>query len=136
MTGRPTEFAFAGDPSDVHGRLLVDVTPPKSSRPLCDFCGLRLGAGYSDFSAEPFARMDGDQGPMFPDGLLVTYDEQWAACRSCAPHVRRRTWPKLAELVCRRRRDAGRRVTARRRAEIVALWLQLEQLLDDDARTS
>ena len=65
--------------------------------------------------------------------LLVSYDERWAACRLCAPHVQRRHWARLADLVSRRRRDAGHPVTARRRAEMVALWLQLEQLLDDEA---
>jgi hypothetical protein len=136
VTARPTEFAYAGDPTDVHGKLLVEFTLPKAERPLCDFCGLRLGVGYSDFYAEPFARLERDAGPMFPDGLLITYDARWAACRFCAPHVRRRAWPKLAELVCRRRRDAGHPVTSRRRAEFIALWMQLEQLLDDDARAS
>jgi hypothetical protein len=132
VTRRDTSFAYYGDPADIAGKLIVDITPPKAPGRLCDFCGLRLGVGYTDFYAEPFARLDGAAGPLFPDGLLIAYDRRWAACRLCAPHVRRRAWAKLADLVCRRRRDAGRPVTSRRRAEMTALWLRLGSLLDQE----
>jgi len=123
-----TTFAYDGDTADIAYRPLYDVTPPKPSGPRCDFCGFALGAGYSDFWAEPFARLYHD--PVLPPaGLLVAYGARWAACRCCAPHVRRRDWPTLADLVCRRRRDAGRPVPSRHRAEVAALWLQLEARL-------
>jgi hypothetical protein len=127
----PLEFAFAGDPAEVQGKLLMEVTLPKADRPLCDFCGLGLGLRHVDFYAEPFARLNRDVGPWL-DGLLVTYDERWAACRLCAPHVRTRNWPRLADGVTRRRRDAGRPINSRGRAEFVALWMQLDQLLYDE----
>lgn len=131
MTARPTEFLYAGDPADVQGRLLMEFTVPKAEKPLCDFCGLGLGLRHVDFNAEPFARLAA--GSSSPSGLLVLFDERWAACRLCAPHVRARTWPKLADVVCRRRRDAGRPIGSRGRAEIVAMWMQLGQLLDRES---
>lgn len=102
------------------------------SSPGCDFCAAPLGTRpYSRFGCRDFVHTS----PTPTGGCVpVVFVGLWAACRRCAPLVRDRRWPALADRCIAAHRAAGGRAAElpEVRSELGRLWLRLEREFTGD----